>query len=136
MIEKEIKFDEDNFIETSKKFYINNHFISEKEFEKDLKRPIKHIKSLFRKVVCGKNVNSLLIINHFKLLFNLFEEEFLYKLLFYKIEDYYHPQLKSCLKYLKTLPKTIKFNDKIIYLSDIKSDEKLYKNIQIDHKNK
>lgn len=132
---KEIKFNEDNITEISKEFYINDHFINDKEFEKDLKRPIKHIKSLFRKVVCGKKVNSLLIINHFKLLFNLFQEDFLYKLLFYRIEDYYYPQLKSCLKYLKDLPEIIKFNDKIIYLSDIKFDENLYKNLKNDHKN-
>jgi len=115
-----------NFFDYCKENYKNNHCMSEKEFFNDCNTP-KFIKTLFRKHVCGKEINYKMLINHFKILFNTFGEDAGLNILFYKVEDYYYPQLKSCLLYLKMLPSSFyNHQQKMIFTSDIIFDDKLY----------
>lgn len=125
---------EDNFFNYCKDNYKNEHCMSEKEFFNDCNIP-KFIKTLFRKHVCGKTINYKMLINHFKILFNLFGEEAGLNIIFYRIEDYYYPQLKSCLLFMDKLPPSFyNYQQKLIFMSDILIDDKLYNKIKQTHK--
>ena len=94
---------EDNFVLYAMKNYDNPSCKGLNEFVDDLKR-FRYLKRLFRKYRAGSGVKERLIINHIIVIYNLFGQEASTKMLFFKIEKKYWPQLKSFLIYLNRMP--------------------------------
>ena len=97
-----MQIDDSNFIEFAKEHYKNNQCVSVDEFYEDLNR-IRYIKKLFRKYLQTGGIQPRLIINHFIILYNVFNKEALNKILFFKMQDEYHPLLKTMLVYMDKL---------------------------------
>ena len=92
----------DNFLLYAAKFYISPHYI-EQEFFADLKR-IKYIKRLIQKYRFTGELKERLILNHIIVIYNLFGAEAATKMLFFKIEMQFWPQLKTFLVFLNYMP--------------------------------
>ena len=73
------------------------------EFHDDLKK-FRYLKRLFRKYNTGSDLKERLIINHLVVLYNLFGPEAATKMLFFKIEEEFWPQLKTFLVFLSYMP--------------------------------
>jgi len=73
------------------------------EFHDDLKK-FRYLKRLFRKYTTGSELKERLIINHLVVLYNLFGPEAATKMLFFKIEEEFWPQLKTFLVFLSYMP--------------------------------
>jgi hypothetical protein len=73
------------------------------EFHDDLKK-FRYLKRLFRKYTTGSELKERLIINHLVVLYNLFGPEAATKMLFFKIEKEFWPQLKTFLVFLSYMP--------------------------------
>lgn len=73
------------------------------EFHDDLKK-FRYLKRLFRKYTTGSDLKERLIINHLVVLYNLFGPEAATKMLFFKIEKEFWPQLKTFLVFLSYMP--------------------------------
>jgi hypothetical protein len=97
---------EDNFVMFAVKHYDNPGCLGMEEFYDDLKR-FKYIKRLLRKHDVGKDLKERLILNHIIVLNNLFGVEAATKMLFYKIDEKYWPQLKTFLVFLNYMPEKI-----------------------------
>ena len=76
------------------------------EFLDDIKR-FKYIKRLLGKYTAGKDLKDRLIINHIIILNNLFGVEATTKMLFYKIDKKFWPQLKTFLVFLSYMPEKV-----------------------------
>lgn len=119
------ELNDDNFIIYAIKNYDNPSCKGLDEFNDDLKR-FKYIKRLFRKYKSSKLIKERLILNHLIVIYNLFGSEAATKMLFYKIEPDYWPQLKTFLVFLNFMPikvivsKGVHVND-----SDIPLDENI-----------
>ena len=98
-----LELTEDNFVLYAMKNYDNPSCKGLNEFVDDLKR-FRYLKRLFRKYRAGSGVKERLIINHIIVIYNLFGQEASTKMLFFKIEKKYWPQLKSFLIYLNRMP--------------------------------
>lgn len=94
---------EDNFVLYAMKHYDNPHCKGLNEFNDDLKR-FRYLKRLFRKYKAGSGLKERLIINHIIVLYNLFGVEASTKMLFFKIDERFWPQLKSFLLFLNYMP--------------------------------
>ena len=91
---------EDNFMMYAIKNYDNPSCIGMDEFLDDLKR-FKYIKRLLRKHNVGKELKERLILNHIIVLGNLFGIEATTKMLFFKLEEKFWPQVKTFLVFFK-----------------------------------
>jgi len=83
---------EDNFQLFAMKFYENPHCTDLLEFHDDLKR-IRYIKRLFKKYKQTGELKERLIINHLIVLYNMFENRAMTRMLLLKLNDYH-----DCLK--------------------------------------
>ena len=101
-----IELTEDNFTMYAIKHYDNPSCKGMDEFLDDLKR-FKYIKRLLRKHNVGKELKERLILNHIIVLGNLFGIEATTKMLFYKLEEKFWPQVKTFLVFLNYMPEKI-----------------------------
>jgi hypothetical protein len=73
------------------------------EFYSDVNR-IKYIKRLFRKYFTTGELKDRLILNHIIILSNVFGIVPCSRLLFHRMEEEYHPMLKTLMVFLNVLP--------------------------------
>jgi hypothetical protein len=106
LMDKFAMLTEENFELFAKLKYTNPSCMSIDEFNDDMKR-IKYIKRLFFKFDNERILKDRLICNHILILCNVFGVEPSIRMLFFKIEKQYHGFLKTFLKYLNILPKSI-----------------------------
>ena len=100
-----MKFDElneNNYILFAIKHYDNPQAVTQEDFFDDLSR-FKYIKKLLRKYVKTGDLKTSLLINHFIIVFNIFNEAAL-PLLFFKIEKDLWSSMKSFIIFLGRLP--------------------------------
>lgn len=118
-----MKFDElneDNYILFAIKYYDNPQAISQDDFFEDLSR-FKYIKKLLRRYVKSGELKTTLLINHFIIVFNIFDDAAL-PLLFFKIERDLWSPMKTFLLYLNRIPEYPRS-----FLDDIPIDENCLK---------
>ena len=114
---------EENFIMYAVKNYDNPSCKGMDEFYDDLKR-FKYIKRLLRKHNVGKDLKERLILNHIIILGNLFGVEATTKMLFFKLEKKFWPQIKTFLVFLNFMPIKIIVSPGVVILDkDIELDE-------------
>ena len=94
---------EDNFTLYAIKHYDNPACKGIAEFNDDLKR-FRYLKRLFNKYIAGKDLKERLILNHLVVIYNLFGAEAATKMLFFKVEREFWPQLKTFLVFLNFMP--------------------------------
>jgi len=100
-----MKFDElneDNYILFAIKHYDNPQAVTQEDFFEDLSR-FKYIKKLLRKYVRTGDLKTNLLINHFIIVFNIFNDAAL-PLLFFKIERELWSSMKTFLVFLNRVP--------------------------------
>jgi hypothetical protein len=81
-----INLTDDNFNLFAAKYYINHRCINHEEFEEDLKR-IRYIKRLLRKYKQTEELKVRLVLNHFVILYNVFDAQALTRMLCLKLSD-------------------------------------------------
>jgi hypothetical protein len=94
---------EENFTLYAIKHYDNPACKGIAEFNDDLKR-FRYLKRLFNKYIAGKDLKERLILNHLVVIYNLFGAEAATKMLFFKVEKEFWPQLKTFLVFLNYMP--------------------------------
>ena len=120
-----LELTEENFIMYAMKYYDNPSCKGMAEFLDDIKR-FKYIKRLLGKYTSGKELKERLIINHMIVLNNLFGVEATTKMLFFKIDKKFWPQLKTFLVFLNYMPEKIILNKGVsIIESEIPVDDKI-----------
>ena len=100
-----MKFDElneDNYILFAIKYYDNPQAVTQEDFFEDLSR-FKYIKKLLRKYVKTGDLKVSLLIIHFIIVFNIFNEAAV-PLLFFKIEKELWSSMKTFLVFLNRVP--------------------------------
>ena len=118
-----MKFDElneDNYILFAIKYYDNPQAVTQDDFFEDLNR-FKYIKKLLRRYVKSGELKTTLLINHFIIVFNIFNDAAL-PLLFFKIEKELWSSMKTFLVYLNRIPEY-----PISFLNDIPIDKNCLK---------
>ncbi len=100
------RIDNKNIILYAQTYYDNEFCIDIQEFYNDLKK-IKYIKKLLKKYVEKGKLSERLILNHLISFYNVFETTAATRMLFYKIEQVYHPALKTFLVFLNRMPDRI-----------------------------
>ena len=121
---------EDNFMMYAIKNYDNPSCVGMDEFLDDLKR-FKYIKRLLRKHNVGKELKERLILNHIIVLGNLFGVEATTKMLFFKLEEKFWPQVKTFLVFLNYMPLKIIVSPGIEILDkDIPIDETILEDLK------
>ena len=121
---------EENFTMYAIKNYDNPYCKGMDEFLDDLKR-FKYIKRLLRKHNVGKELKERLILNHIIVLGNLFGIEATTKMLFFKLEKKFWPQIKSFLVFLNYMPIKIIVSPGLEILEkDIEIDEIVLNNLK------
>jgi hypothetical protein len=121
---------EENFTMYAIKNYDNPYCKGMDEFLDDLKR-FKYIKRLLRKHNVGKELKERLILNHIIVLGNLFGIEATTKMLFFKLEKKFWPQIKSFLVFLNYMPIKIIVSPGVEILEkDIEIDEIVLNNLK------
>lgn len=121
-----MKFDElneDNYILFAIKYYDNPQAVTQEDFFEDLSR-FKYIKKLLRKYVKTGDLKTSLLINHFIIVFNIFNEAAL-PLLFFKIEKELWSSMKTFLVFLNRVPEYPK-----TFVDEIPIDEECLKILQ------
>ena len=81
-----INLTDDNFYLFAAKYYDNPQCIDSEEFEDDLKR-IRYLKRLFRKYKQTGDLKDRLILNHFVVLYNVFQPDAATRMLCLKLHD-------------------------------------------------
>tara|TARA_R110000851_G_scaffold64220_2_gene146430 strand:+ start:8343 stop:8699 length:357 start_codon:yes stop_codon:yes gene_type:complete len=94
---------EDNFFLYAMKSYNNPNCKGMDEFKDDLKK-FSYVKRLLKKTRNKNGLKERLIINHIIVIYNLFGSEAATKMLFFKIDKLFWPQLKSFLIFLNFMP--------------------------------
>ena len=96
----------ENYVLFAMRHYDNPQCENIEEFNDDLNRT-KYLKRLFKKYEVSGILKERLILNHIIIFYNVFGIEAASRILFFKIEEEYHPLLKTCLVYLSYLPEEI-----------------------------
>jgi hypothetical protein len=112
---------EENFNIYAIKHYDNPACKGMAEYNDDLKR-FRYLKRLFKKYKSENDLKERLILNHIVVLYNLFGPEASTKMLFFKIEKPYWPQLKTFLIMINIMPEIITKNGEVYMESDIAID--------------
>jgi hypothetical protein len=112
---------EENFNIYAIKHYDNPACKGMAEYNDDLKR-FRYLKRLFKKYKSENDLKERLILNHIVVLYNLFGPEASTKMLFFKIEKPYWPQLKTFLIMINIMPEIITKNGEVYRESDIAVD--------------
>jgi hypothetical protein len=121
---------EDTFTMYAIKHYDNPSCKGMDEFLDDLKR-FKYIKRLLRKYNVGKDLKERLILNHIIVLGNLFGIDATTKMLFYKLEEKFWPQVKTFLVFLNYMPLKVIVSPGIEILDkDIPIDDTILENLK------
>lgn len=110
---------ENNFLLFAANRYDNPQCHDTIEFYDDLKR-FKYIKRLFIKYFEYGELRERLILNHIIVLYNVFGSSTT-EMLFFKLEGYHH-YLKPFLVLLRRMPDNVKYNNSVVYSSDISMD--------------
>ena len=100
-----MKFDElneDNYILFAIKHYDNPQAVTQEDFLEDMKR-FKYVKRLLKKYKTTGVLKTHLLINHFIILYNVFDDAAT-PLLFYKIDRDLWSVLKSFMLFLGRIP--------------------------------
>jgi len=121
-----MKFDElneDNYILFAIKHYDNPQAVTQEDFFEDLSR-FKYIKKLLRRYTKTGDLKTSLLINHFIIVFNIFNDAAL-PLLFFKIEKELWSSLKTFLVFLDRVPDYPK-----TFVNDIPVDSECLKLLQ------
>lgn len=100
------RLSDEDFIFLALEHYENPQCESLEEFYEDLDR-IKYLKRLLNRTGEGIGQRDRLIINHLIILTNVFGAMMATRILFFKMEERYHKQLKTYLQFLDLLPKEI-----------------------------
>lgn len=119
------KLTEENFVRFAMNHYDNSQCKGLDEFEEDLNR-FKYLKRLFYRYRQNGELRERLILNHIIVLYNVFGIDAATKMLFFRIETEFWPQLKTFLVFLNYMPKEI-IADKRVAESDIPIDEEIVK---------
>jgi hypothetical protein len=96
------ELNEDNYILFAIKYYDNPQAITKEDFYDDLNR-FKYIKKLLRRYLKTGELKTTLLINHFIIVFDVFNDAAI-PLLFFKLERELWPSLKTFLMYLNRIP--------------------------------
>jgi hypothetical protein len=121
---------EENFTMFAVKNYDNPSCNGMDEFLDDLKR-FKYIKRLLRKHNVGKELKERLILNHIIVLGNLFGIDATTKMLFFKLEEKFWPQIKTFLVFLNYMPMKVIVSEGIeIVDKEIPIDEIILENLK------
>ena len=88
-----------NFTIYAIKMYENPDKMTDKEVNKDLKR-FSYIGKLLRRYYSGKTIQLQLLLNHFVILHNLFGPVPMARLLYFYLDEAYHPAIKTILQAL------------------------------------
>jgi hypothetical protein len=107
-------FAEKDFFSYALKNYERPNSSTIEEFRSDLLR-FKYLNRLLTRYESGGEVDILLILNHFIILYNIFESSACTKMIFYKLKDH-KTSVKTFLLFLNYMP------DRIPELSIISSD--------------
>lgn len=106
------------------KYYNNPQCLSLNDYKEDLKK-IKYLKRLFNNYFTSGILKERLILNHLIMLFNVFDNYALSRILFFKFDKKYYSLLKTFLMYLNHIPpkfvRGIRGED--VSLIDIQLDE-------------
>ena len=122
---------EENFTMFAVKNYDNPSCNGMDEFLDDLKR-FKYIKRLLRKHNVGKELKERLILNHIIVLGNLFGIDATTKMLFFKLEEKFWPQIKTFLVFLNYMPMKVIVSEGIeIVDNEIPIDEIILENLKM-----
>mgnify|MGYP005992872533 CR=1 FL=1 len=114
------------------KHYDNPQCTSIDDYKEDLKK-FKYLKRLFNSYFLNGDLKHRLILNHLIMLFNVFENRALIRILFYKFDEQYYPLLKTFLIFLDRMPKKIKGIKGVdITDTDVKIDEKAVTKLRAD----
>jgi hypothetical protein len=117
---------EDNFQLFAMKYYMNPNCTDLLEFHDDLRR-IRYVKRLFKKYKDTGELKERLIINHLVILYNMFENRAMTRMLFQKLGEY-DSYLKPFLMFLNYWPTDIgKVNGNKIIDSNIALDSGIVK---------
>ena len=100
------RLSDEDFIFLALGHYENPQCESLEEFYEDLDR-IKYLKRLMNRTGEDVGQKDRLIINHLIILTNVFGIVMTSRILFFKMEERYHRQLKTYLHFLNVLPKEI-----------------------------
>lgn len=92
-----------NYVMYAMKHYDNPQCLDIEEFYSDLNR-IKYLKRLFRRYLTSGELKERLVLNHIIILYNVFGIVPTTRMLFHRMEDEFHPVLKTCIVYLNMLP--------------------------------
>lgn len=117
------ELNEDNYILFAIKYYDNPQAITKEDFYNDLNR-FKYIKKLLRRYLKSGELKVTLLINHFIIVFDVFNDATI-PLLFFKLERELWPSLKTFLSFLNRIPEYPK-----TFLEDIPVDEHCLKLLQ------
>lgn len=121
-----IELTEENFYKFAL-INLKSKYLIESEF-KSLLKHIVYIKRLLKKYKDNsKNINVNLLINHFIILYNEFEQRAASEMLFYQINSLYYPQVKTILVLLNKVKESDEFliNGNNIQIEFIKQDTEL-----------
>lgn len=97
---------ESNVLLYAIKHYDNPNCENYDEFVKDYEIT-RHIMKLLRRYKNKDEARSRLLLNHIILFFNIFTEQAAVRLLFYKIDNEFYPQLKALLLHLNRCPQAV-----------------------------
>ena len=114
------RLNEDNFILFAMKHYENPSCKGFYEFKEDLSR-IKYIKRLLLRYKKTNKIKERLVLNHIIILGNVYGPLNCARILFFRIPESLHSQLKSFLDHLKYTPTNIPE----VNLAELKSDNNI-----------
>ncbi len=97
---------EETFMMYAMKHYNNPECSGIEEFHEDLNR-VKYLKRLFGKYKNTGTLKERLMLNHIIILYNVFPIVPATRILFHRIEEEYHCELKTFLVFLGNLPTNI-----------------------------
>jgi hypothetical protein len=118
------KLDDDNFLLFAIKHYDNPQCTNIEEFYQDLSAII-YLKRLFKKYQNTGDLREQLALNHIILLYNVFSAEAATRILFWKIDEPYHPILKTLLVFLNRLRENHNYSEWGLEINSIPLDENL-----------
>lgn len=98
---------EENYFLFAAKYYENPNCLDISEFYNDLSTII-HIKKLLSKYLSSGVLKERLLLNHLICFFNIFDNIAAIKILFFKIEEIHHANLKTTLVFLNRCPDFMK----------------------------
>lgn len=118
------ELNEDNYMMFAIQNYSNIQSSTRDDFLDDMKK-FKYIKRLLKRYKKTKSIKFNLIINHFIILYNIFQDATT-PLLFYKIDKDLWSTMKSFIVFLNRLPEYPK-----CYIHDIVIDEECYQSLKL-----